>query len=172
MNKAAVQEVYDRLKQPRDIDFIKGLGFKSCVFYDLFGSGSVAGMSDTDLYIKVEQKLQDLCEYALNSEPVAKDCNGNGIYIGSKVYCWGIEFTVKGYKKEKECESVYCETSRFDDPIWLVLDDTVTVGMAKTKEEVLRDTRDALMVALDNLKKETIASLEKTVESLREAQKD
>lgn len=29
MNKAEIQEIYDRLKQPRDIDFIKGLGFKS-----------------------------------------------------------------------------------------------------------------------------------------------
>lgn len=30
MNKAEVQEVYDRLNQPRDIDFVKCLGFKSC----------------------------------------------------------------------------------------------------------------------------------------------
>lgn len=66
MNKAAVQEIYDRLNQPRDIDFIKGLGFKSCVFYDLFGIASVVDMSDTDLCIRVEQQLESLCRYALN----------------------------------------------------------------------------------------------------------
>lgn len=60
----------------------------------------------------------------------------------------------------------------YDRPAWIMLDKHITVDRLKTKDEVLRDVRDALMVALDNLKKETIEALEKTIESLRDAQKD
>ena len=56
------------------------------MFYDLSGIASVAGMSDTDLYIKVEQQLESLCRYALNGAPVAKDFNGDDIYIGGTFF--------------------------------------------------------------------------------------
>lgn len=174
MNRLEVQEVYDRLNSVHDIWIVKNLGFKFCLFNDIFGKCSVDTMSDVDAYIEVRRKLLGLCEHALNMSytPVTYDCNGRGIFIGSKVWCSGNEFTVRGYKQEFGTEYLYCADNDFNRPAWLTFDDTITVGRPKTKEEVLRDIRDALMVALDNLKKETIASLEKTVESLREAQKD
>lgn len=88
MNKAAVEEVYNRVNEPRNISAIEALGLKSCLFCDLFGTYSVENISDTDVYIKVKQKLQDLCEYALNikSEPVAKDCNGDTITRSRRRY--------------------------------------------------------------------------------------
>lgn len=68
MNKAAVQEVYDKVITPRSITAIETLGLKSCLFYDLFGTYSVENISDTDVYIQVKSKLKDLCEYALNAK--------------------------------------------------------------------------------------------------------
>lgn len=76
-NKQAVQEIYNRVNGPRNISAIEALGLKSCLYCDLFGTFSVENISDTDVYIQVKSKLQDLCGYALNakSEPVAKDFN-------------------------------------------------------------------------------------------------
>ena len=166
MNRLEVQEVYDRLNSVHYIWVIENLGFKFCLFNDIFGKCSVDTMSDVDAYIEVRRKLLGLCEYALNTSytPVTYDCNGRGIFIGSKVWCSGNEFTVRGYKQEFGTEYLYCADNDFDKQI--------TVDRLKTKDEVLRDVRDALMVALDNLKKETIEALEKTIESLRDAQKD
>lgn len=36
MNRLEVQEIYDRLKEPKSVDYIELLGFKSCVFNDFF----------------------------------------------------------------------------------------------------------------------------------------
>lgn len=51
MNKAAVQEIYDKVITPRSITAIETLGLKSCLFFDLFGTYSVENISDTDVYI-------------------------------------------------------------------------------------------------------------------------
>lgn len=68
MNKAAVQEIYNRVNEPRNISAIEALGLKSCLYCDLFGTFSVENISDTDVYIQVKSKLQDLCWYALNAK--------------------------------------------------------------------------------------------------------
>lgn len=168
MNRLEVQDIYNRLNKENDIDVIKYLGFKSCVFYDLFDSFAIDTMSDVDAYIEVRRKLLGLCEHTLNTSytPVTYDCNGRGIFIGSKVWCSGNELTVRGYKQEFGTEYLYCADNGFGKPAWLKLDKYITVDRLKTKDEVLRDVRDDLMVALDNLKKETIASLENALESL------
>jgi len=79
MNKEEVQKVYDKVRTPRTISAIEVLGLKSCLFDDLFGTFSVENISDTDVYIQVKSKIESLCKYALDndSEPVAKDCNGD-----------------------------------------------------------------------------------------------
>lgn len=59
MNKAEVQEIYDKVNTPRTIAAIEALGLKSCLFYDLFGTFSVENIGDTDVYIQVKQKLQN-----------------------------------------------------------------------------------------------------------------
>lgn len=46
MNRLEVQEIYDRLKEPKSINYIEFLGFKSCVFNDFFGIVSVENISD------------------------------------------------------------------------------------------------------------------------------
>lgn len=178
MNKAAVQEVYDRLNQPRDIEFIKGLGFKSCVFYDLFGIASVADMSDTDLYIKVEQQLESLCEYALNGAPVAKDFNGDDIYIGGTVYYDGDPYTVRAYEIESEgdgvCERILVtEKGGEETPSWLYIGDyDVTVKNPNAQDDALDGVASALRALQDTLQKDVFDRLETVLESLREAQKD
>lgn len=126
MNKAEAQEIYDRLNQPRDIDFIKGLGFKSCVFYDLFGIASVVDMSDEDLCIRVEEKLGSLCRYALNSnpEPVAKDFNGDPIFIGGTVWFDDEEYLVHAHKPKSadDDERILCTCcDAWQTPRWLYL---------------------------------------------------
>ena len=176
MNKAAVQEVYDRLKQPSDIDFIKGLGFKSCVFYDLFGSASVAGMSDIDLYIKVEQKLQGLCEYALNGEPVAKDYNGDSIYIGGTVWYDDEEYLVHAYMPKSSTSSeriLVTSCDVWETPMWLFPGgNDVTVRKPNAQDDALEDVASALRALQDTLQKDVCSKLETALESLTEAQKD
>ena len=100
MNRLEVQEVYDKVRTPRTIAAIETLGLKSCLFDDLFGTCSVDNISDTDVYIKVKQKLESLCEYALNvkPEPAAKDCNGDPICIGGTVWFDDEEYLVRAYK--------------------------------------------------------------------------
>lgn len=51
MNKAEVQEIYNRLNEPRNISAIEALGLKPCLYCDLFGAFSVDNISDTDVYI-------------------------------------------------------------------------------------------------------------------------
>lgn len=178
MNKAAVQEVYDRLNQTRDIDFIKVLGFKSCVFYDLFGIASVADMSDTDLYIKVEQQLESLCEYALNGAPVAKDFNGDDIFIGGTVWYDGDPYTVRAYEIEGEGDGAYerilvTEKGGEKTPCWLYIGDyDVTVKNPNAQNDALAGVREAMIALQKDLQENVFPSLEKVLESLREAQKD
>lgn len=131
MNKAAVQEVYNRVNEPRNISAIEALGFKSCLFYDLFGTYPVENISDTDVYIQVKQKLQALCEYALNvkSEPVTKDFNGDPIYIGGTVYYDGDPFIVRAYEVESEEDGAYerilaTERDGANVPYWLYIGDS------------------------------------------------
>lgn len=38
MNKAEVQEIYDKVSTPHTITAIEALGLKSCLFYALFGT--------------------------------------------------------------------------------------------------------------------------------------
>lgn len=157
MNRLEVQDIYNRLNKENDIDVIKYLGFKSCVFYDLFGYASVSGMSDTDLYIKVEQQLESLCRYALNGAPVAKDYNGDDIYIGGTVWYDGDPYTVRAYEIESEVDGAYerilvTEKGGEETPSWLYIGDyDVTVKNPNAQNDAL---------------------LEKVLESLREAQKD
>lgn len=177
MNKAAVQEVYGRLKQPHDIDFIKGLGFKSCVFYDLFGIASVADMSDTDLCIKVSQKLESLCECALEvHRPVAKDCNGDPICIGGTVWFGDEEYLVRAYKPASDNNNerilaTCCDG--WETPMWLYLGgNDVTVRNPNGQSDSLESMRDAIQAVIDSLQKDVFDKLETALESLREAQKD
>lgn len=175
MNKVEVQEIYDRLNQPRDIDFIKGLGFKSCVFYDLFDIASVVGMSDEDLCIRVEEKLGSLCRYALNSkpEPVAKDCNGDPIYIGGTVWYDNEEYLVHTYKRDDELERLLCTCcDAWETPQWLYIDSDVTVRNPNAQSSSIQAVRDALKALQDTLQKDVFDKLETALESFREAQKD
>lgn len=126
MNKAAVQEVYDKVITPRSITAIETLGLKSCLFYDLFGTYSFENISDTDVYIQVKSKIESLCEYALNakSEPVAKDCNGDNIYIGGTVWFDDEEYLVHAHKpasaNNNERILVTC-CDVLETPTWLYL---------------------------------------------------
>lgn len=176
MNKAAVQEIYDRLNQPRDIDFIKGLGFRSCVFYDLFGIACIDPMTDDDLYIRVESKLRSLCEYALNnkSEPVAKDFNGDDIYIGGVIYYDGEPYTVRAYERECGCERVLVtENDDGKTPFWLYIGDyDVTVKNPNAQNDPLEGAREAMKALQETLQNNVFPSLEKVLESFSEAQKD
>lgn len=88
MNRPEVQDIYNRLNKENDINVIKYLGFKSCVFYDLFGMACTEPMKDEDIYLHVNDTLKRLCEYALDIEPhpIAKDCNGDLIYINGTVW--------------------------------------------------------------------------------------
>lgn len=176
MNKAEVQEVYDKVSTPRSIAAIEALGLKACLFCDLFGTYSVENISDTDVYIKVKQKLQDLCEYALNSksEPVAKDYNGDDIYIGGTVYYDGEPYTVRAY--EQECGSERVLVTENDDvktPFWLYIGDyDVTVKNPNAQNDPLEGVREAMKALQETLQNNVFPSLEKVLQSISEAQKD
>lgn len=176
MNKAAVEEVYNRVNEPRNISAIEALGLKSCLFCDLFGTYSVENISDTDVYIKVKQKLQDLCEYALNSksDPVAKDFNGDDIYIGGTVYYDGEPYTVRAY--EQECGSERVLVTENDDvktPFWLYIGDyDVTVKNPNAQNDALAGVREAMKALQKDLQENVFPSLEKVLQSISEAQKD
>lgn len=176
INKAAVQEVYNRVNEPRNISAVEALGLKSCLYCDFFGTYSVENISDTDLYIQVKQKLQALCEYALNvkSVPVAKDCNGDTIYIGGTVYYDGDPYTVRAYERECECERVLVtENDDGKTPFWLYIGDyDVTVKNPNAQNDPLAGVREAMKALQKDLQENVFPSLEKVLESLSEAQKD
>jgi len=159
MNKAEVQEIYDRLKEPKGIDYIEFLGFKSCVFNDFFGIVSVENISDTDAYIKVSQKLESLCECALEvHHPVAKDCNGDPIYIGGTVWYDNEEYLVHTYKRDDELERLLCTCfDTWETPQWLYIDSDVTVrnpnAQAVDLRSSLEDAASALRALQDTLQK-------------------
>ena len=182
MNKAEVQEVYDKVSTPHTITVIEQLGLKSCLFDDLFGTFSVENISDTDAYIQVKSKIESLCEYALNakSEPVAKDCNGDPICIGGTVWFDNEEYLVRAYKpasaNNNERILVTCYDG-WETPMWLYLGgNDVTVrnpnGQCVDFISTLQDAGDAIKALQDTLQKDVFDRLETVLESLREAQKD
>lgn len=181
MNRLEVQEIYDRLKEPKSVDYIEFLGFKSCVFNDFFGIVSVENISDTDAYIKVWQKLESLCECALEvHRPVAKDCNGDPIYIGGTVWFDDEKYLVRAYKPSSSNNNerilVTC-CDAWETPMWLYLggnDVTVRnpIGQAVDLRSSLEDAASALRALQDTLQKDVFSKLETVLESLREAQKD
>lgn len=182
MNRQAVQEIYNRVNEPRNISAIEALGLKSCLYCDLFGTFSVENISDTDVYIQVKSKLQDLCWYALNAkpEPVAKDCNGNPICIGGTVWFDDEEYLVRAYKpasadNNERILATCCDV--WETPMWLYLggnDVTVRNPNAQCVDfrSTLQDIGDAIKALQDTLQKDGFDKLEKVLESLREAQKD
>lgn len=183
MNRLEVQEVYDKVSTPRSIATIEALGLKSCLFYDLFGTFSVENIGDTDVYIQVKSKLKDLCEYALTankSEPVAKDCNGDPIYIGGTVWFDDEEYLVHTYKpassNNNERILVTC-CDVWESPMWLYLggnDVTVRNPNAQVVDlrSSLEDAASALRALQDTLQKDVFSKLETVLESLTGAQKD
>lgn len=180
MNKAAVEEFYNRVNEPRNISAIEALGLKSCLYCDLFGTFSVENISDTDVYIKVKQKLQELCEYALDNapKPVAKDFNGDDIYIGGTVYYDGDPYTVRAYEIESEGDGAYerilvTEKGGEETPSWLYIGDyDVTVKAPNAQCDALAGIREAMKALQKDLQENVFPSIEKVLESLREAQKD
>lgn len=180
MNKAAVQEIYDKVNTTRSIFAVDILGLKACLYHDLFGSLSVERMSDTDVYFMVKQKLKDLCDYALNAkpEPVAKDFNGDDIYIGGTVYYDGDPYTVRAYEIESEGDGAYerilvTEKGGGETPCWLYTGDyDVTVKDPNAQDAALEDVASTLRALQDTLQKDVCSKLETALESLREAKKD
>lgn len=174
MNRLEVQEIYDRLKEPKGIDYIEFLGFKSCVFNDFFGIVSVENISDTDAYIKVQQKLESLCECALEvHRPVAKDCNGDPICIGGTVWFDNEEHLVHAYKRDNELERLLCTCcDAWETPQWVRIDSDVTVRNPNGQSDSLESMRDAIQAVIDSLQKDVFDKLETALESLSEAQKD
>lgn len=177
MNKAEIQEIYNRVNEPRDISAIEELGLKTCLYCDLFGTYSVENISDTDVYIQVKQKLQNLCEYALNvkSEPVAKDFNGDDIFIGGTVWYDDEEYKVHEYKLTSNGDRRILVTccDACDSPMWLYLgDNDVTVRNPNAQDYALDGVASAIRALQKDLQENLFSSLEKVLESLREAQKD
>lgn len=178
MNNAAVQEIYNRVNEPRNISAIEALGLKSCLYCDLFGTFSVENISDTDVYIQVKSKLQDLCWYALNAkpEPVAKDCNGDPIYIGSTVWYDDEEYLVHAHKPKSadDDERILCTCcDAWQTPRWLYLgDNDVTVRNPNGQSDSLESMRDAIQAVIDSLQKDVFDKLEEALKSPSEAQKD
>ena len=177
MNKAEVQEVYDKVITPRSIKAIETLGFKSCLFYDLFSTYSVENISDTDVYIQVKSKIESLCKYALNakSEPVAKDCNGAQICIGGTVWFDDEEYLVRAYMPKSSTNSeriLVTSCDVWETPMWLFLGgNDVTVRKPNGQNDALEDVASALIALQDTLQKDVFSKLETVLESLREAQK-
>jgi hypothetical protein len=178
MNKAAVQEVYDKVITPRSITAIETLGLKSCLFYDLFGTYSVENISDTDVYIQVKSKIESLCEYALSGEPkpVAKDFNGDDVYIGGTVWYDDEEYLVHAHKPKSayDDERILCTCcDAWQTPMWLYLgDDDVTVRNPNGQRDSLESMRDAIQAVIDSLQKDVCDKLEEALKSPSEAQKD
>lgn len=150
MNKLEVQEIYDKVNTTRSIFVVDVLGLKDCLYYDLFGSLSVERMSDTNVYFMVKQKLKDLCEYALDNkpEPVAKDWNGDDIYIGGTVWYDDEEYLVHAHKPKSadDDERILCTCcDAWQTPRWLYLGcNDVTVRNPNGQSDSLESMRDAI----------------------------
>ena len=176
MNRQDVQEVYNRVNTSRSIFAVEELGLKSCLFYDLFGIYSVENMSDTDAYFQAKQKIKDLCKYALNVEPkpVAKDFNGDDIYIGGTVYYDGDPYTVRAYDKKYNGERILVtKNDEYKKPLWFYIGySDVTVRNPNAQNDALAGIREAMKALQKDLQENVFPSLEKVLESLREAQKD
>jgi len=133
-------------------------------------------MSDTDIYIKVKQKLQELCEYALDNapKPVAKDFNGDDIYIGGTVYYDGDPYIVRAY--ERECGRERVLATENDDgktPFWLYIGGyDVTVKNPNAQNDPLKGAREAMEALQETLQNNVFPSLEKVLKIISEAQKD
>lgn len=178
MNKAAVQEVYDKVSTPRSIAAIEALGLKACLFYDLFDTFSVENISDTDVYIQVKSKIKSLCKYALDNEPepVAKDCNGDPICIGGTVWFDDEEYLVHACKQasanNNERILVTC-CDAWETPMWLYLGgNDVTVRNPNGQSDSLESMRDAIQAVIDSLQKDVFDKLEEALKSPSENQKD
>lgn len=176
MNRQAVQEIYNRVNEPRNILAIEALGLKSCLYCDLFSTFSVENISDTDVYIQVKSKLQELCEYALDNapEPVAKDYNGDDVYIGGTVYFDGDPYTVRAYDKKYDGERILVtKNGEYKKPLWFYIGySDVTVRKPNAQSDQLEGVASALRALQDTLQKDVFSKLETVLESLREAQKD
>lgn len=61
MNKAAVQEIYNRVNEPRNISAIEALGLKSCLYCDLFGTFSVENISDSKRPKSLTRYITERC---------------------------------------------------------------------------------------------------------------
>lgn len=178
MNRLEVQEVYNKVSTPRTISAIEALGFKACLFYDLFDTFSVENISDTDVYIQVKSKIESLCEYALNDkpEPVAKDCNGDPICIGGTVWFDDEEYLVRAYKPASANNNdrilvTCCDV--WEAPMWLYLGgNDVTVRNPNGQSDRLESMRDAIQAVIDSLQKDVFDKLEEALKSPSEAQKD
>lgn len=177
MNKAEVQEIYDKVNTTRSIFAVDVLGLKFCLFNDLFGNVSVEDISDTDVYIQVKSKLQELCEYALNvkPEPVAKDWNGDDIYIGGTVWFGDEKYLVHAYMPKSATSSeriLVTSCDVWETPMWLFLGGNgVTVKKPNGQDDALDDVASAIRALQDTLQKDVLSKLETALESLREAQK-
>ena len=178
MNRLEVQEVYNKVSTPRTISAIEALGLKACLFYDLFDTFSVENISDTDVYIQVKSKIESLCEYALNakSEPVAKDFNGDNIYIGGTVWYDDEEYLVHAHKPKSahDDERILCTCcDAWQTPRWLYLGgNDVTVRNPNGQSDSLESMRDAIQAVIDSLQKDVFDKLEEALKSPSEAQKD
>lgn len=178
MNKAEVQEIYDKVNTTRSIFAVDVLGLKACLYHDLFGSLSVERMSDTGVYFMVKQKLKDLCEYALDNEPepVAKDLNGDDIYIGGTVWYDDEEYLVHAHKPKSADgdERILCTCcDAWQTPRWLYLGgNDVTVRNHNGQRDSLESMRDAIQAVIDSLQKDVFDKLEEALKSPSEAQKD
>lgn len=178
MNRLEVQEVYNKVSTPRTISAIEALGLKACLFDDLFDTFSVENISDTDVYIQVKSKIESLCEYALNDkpEPVAKDFNGDDIYIGGTVWFDDEEYLVRAYKpasaNNNERILVTC-CDVWETPMWLYLGgNDVTVRNPNGQSDSLESMRDAIQAVIDSLQKDVFDRLEEALKSPSETQKD
>lgn len=144
------------------------------MFNGFFGIVSVGNISDTDAYIKVWQKLESLCECALEvHHPVAKDCNGDPIYIGGTVWYDNEKYLVHTYRRDDELERLLCTCcDAWETPQWLYIDSDVTVRNPNAQSSGIQAVRDALKALQDTLQKDVCSKLETALESLREDQKD
>lgn len=178
MNRLEVQDIYNRLNKENDINVIKYLGFKSCVFYDLFGMACTEPMKDEDVYLHVNDTLKKLCEYALDIEPhpIAKDCNGDLIYINGTVWFDNAKYLVHAYMPKSATSSeriLVTSCDVWETPTWLFLGgNDVTVKNPNAQDDPLAGVREAMKALQKDLQENVFPSLEKVLESLREAQKD
>lgn len=110
------------------------------------------------------------------SEPVAKDCNGDPICIGGTVWFDDEEYLVHAYKpasaNNNERILVTC-CDVWETPMWLYLGgNDVTVRNPNGQGDELDGVASALRALQDTLQKDVLSKLETALESLREAQKD